>query len=89
MQTFWRNVTNPEVTDWVGVFLLHNSSEQIDPVTHAPTKFQVRQIFQKDNEMKGPKITEIIVGMVVRRQDKDYTNKAIFFSCTFSFLQAS
>ena len=63
MQTFWRNVPSPEVTDWVGVFLLHNSSEPVDPVTHAPTKFQVNHYNSPKcrgmNEgMKGPKPTQ-------------------------------
>ena len=45
VQAFWRNVSNPQKTDWIGVFLLHNTSEKIDPVHHAPTKFQVLRLY--------------------------------------------
>ena len=38
---FWRGVDHPANSDWVGLFLLPDTSARIDPQNHAPTKFQV------------------------------------------------
>ena len=38
---YWQGVDKPSNSDWIGLFLLPNTSARIDPKNHAPTKFQV------------------------------------------------
>lgn len=41
VQATWSGVKHPSKHDWIGVWLLPDTSSSIDPKHHAPTKFKV------------------------------------------------
>jgi hypothetical protein len=61
----WRNVPNPSKDDWIGLWALWNSTE-IDPIKHAPVKYQVGH--DRSTGSKLPGLGGGVLALIVLRE---------------------